>query len=156
MSTEFLEAFLQKARANTWASGAEPTRVTPRGETQYEYGEGTLLYRDTLVADSDSFFGQETLLEAGQPVWNLIYAGQVHKDGVKDPGVKAVYAFLQRAVRATVADSRLGREANYAEGDWTYADRGETHGNEFWGSEWVSFGGKEVYRLKYGGGCIPK
>jgi len=153
-SVEHLEAFLLRARAQTWAGGAEPTRTTPRGEKQYEYSEGALVYRDTFMTGDDSFFGQETLYESEQPIWNILYAGQVHKAGVKGPGVKAVYAFLQRAVRATVTDNRLGREANHAEGEWAYADLGEIHGNKFWGSEWVSFGGKEVYRLKYCGGWI--
>jgi len=154
MSREAAEAFLVRARAQTWASGAEPTQGERPGEKQYAYSEDSISYRDTYIADDDSFFGQETVLEAGQPVWNIIYAGRVHRAGVKGPGVKAVYAFLQQAVSATVADNRLGRQADFADGEWTYADRGKIRGNEFWGSESVSFRGKEVYRLKYGGGWI--
>ena len=46
IGVESFEAFLRRARAQTWAGGAEPTRTTPRGEKQYEYGEGSLVYRD--------------------------------------------------------------------------------------------------------------
>lgn len=154
ISAASFEAFLQRARANTWASGAEPTRVTAQGETQYEYKEEARLYRDTYMGTADSFFGQETVYEVEMPLWNIIYAGQVHRAALADPGPDAIYAFLRRALIATGENSRLGRQAHYEEGDWVYTDQGETHGNEFWGNEWVSYRGTEVYRLKYGGGWI--
>lgn len=156
ISTESFEAFLQRARAHTWAGGAEPTRVTPQGETQYEYKEETRLYRDTFMGGADSFFGQETVFEIEIPLWNTIYAGQVHPAARMAPGADAIYAFLRRALIATGENCRLGREAHYQEGDWVYTDRGETHGNEFWGNETISYRGAEVYRLKYGGGWISQ
>ncbi len=154
ISARSFEAFLQRARASTWAGGAEPARVTPQGETHYEYKEGFRLYRDTYMGSAASFFGQETVFEVEIPLWNIIYAGEVHQAALTDPGPDAIYAFLRRALIATGENCRLGREATYQEGDWTYTDRGETQGNEFWGNEWVSYRGVEVYRLKYGGGWI--
>ena len=155
VSAEAFEAFLQEARANTWASG-QPAAVGPAGEHRYEYAASGLQYRDAYMVTETSFFGQETVLREGQAMWNMIYAGQVHKGAAKDPGPAAVYALLRRAVLAAGLDSRIGRAADYTEGEWTFADQGETHGNEFWGEEWITLRGAEVYRLKYGGGWLPQ
>lgn len=146
--------FLTSARARTYAGGAEPDRTDPSGAKVYELQEGDLRYRDGYLDDEVSFLGQETLHLQGEPVWTMVYAGQVMLEAAGEPGAAAIYSFLQRALAATIADSRLGGEADYAEGDWRYEDCGESSGSEFWGDETVTLQGVEVYRLRYGGGWI--
>lgn len=146
--------FLTSARARTYAGGAEPTRTDPSGAKVYELHEGDLRYRDGYLDDQVSFLGQETVQRRGEPVWTMVYAGQVSAEAAGEPGAAAIYAFLRRALSATIADSRLGGQADYAEGDWRYEDRGESSGGEFWGDERITVQGAEVYRLRYGGGWI--
>ena len=146
-----LNAFLVRAKKDTYASGKKPTTLKD-GFEEFVYQEGTRLYRDGYRAkDPKPFGGREVVFEDEKPVWIMNYYGFMLSNEVES---KDVYRFLRKTMSLVEEDRPFRGCSNLKEGDYEYKDNSEGDVNRFIGTERIFFKGKEVYRLEYHGGIL--
>ena len=154
-------SFLLTAKRQTYTAGDESAKVTAllSGSKQFEYREGSLLYRD-IYFGGNYFAGQETVYYEGQPVWAMTYAGGITDaasaggitDAASDAGV--VYGFLQEAMRHATPARPYRGPGTFRRDAYVYQDDGAGHLEDFWGEETITYQGQLVYRLHYSGGWL--
>ncbi len=147
-----LIAFLVEAKRNTYAAGVDSASVPPAlpGSHQLEYRQGDFLYRDVYFGGG-YFLGQETVYYGSTPIWGMVYAGGVLQGATVEP--ELVYVFLQRALRQVEAPRPFRGPSLYEQGAFEYTDASVGDIGTFFGTEIVSYQGKMVYQLRYGGVC---
>ena len=144
-----LKEFLIKAKANSYASGREGTKLPGDGK-ELSCTENEFTYTDRYYGENP-FIGEEIVWKNERVVWGMNYYGGVSS---KAAPVGEVYLFLQTALRAATDDQPFRGPENFAYQDFEY--RNEVHGtiDAFTGVERIFYQDEEVYQLAYHGGVI--
>lgn len=149
-----LKKFLIEARSHTYAVSQGKVKPLIPKTTQLEYRKGKWFYRD-IYDGGVRFQGREVIYYAGKPVWGMVYEGGME---ARPRGIpwKETYKFLQRVLLKKVTTARISGTVRYKEDSFLYY--GRTHNQKgiekFWGEERISYNGRTVYQLAYGGGWI--
>ena len=144
-----LKEFLIKAKANSYASGREGTKLPGDGK-ELRFEESGFSYLDRYFGENP-FIGEEIVWKNGRVAWGMNYYGGV--SGKAAP-VSDVYLFLQKALRAASDDQPFRGPEHFAYQDFKY--RNEVHGTieAFTGVERIFYQDEEVYQLAYHGGVV--
>src|SRR5260221_334446 len=73
---ELLNAFIVRAKANTYVGAGAPSASSRPGSHDLMFTESSFSYLDSYFGGTD-FLGQEAVCEAGLPVWAMNYYGRI-------------------------------------------------------------------------------
>ena len=150
MDSKKLLKFLILARLRTYAGNTGEVTPVFAGHKQYEYTEGTWMYRDVYVVGSGRFVGGETIYFESKPVWSMSYFGNF--SAMTEEGADTI---LRKAMLANAKNIRLWYPVIWSDGAFTYRCSGEGKNiEEFRGNEEVVFSGKRLYYFSYAGGLV--
>ena len=144
-----LKEFLIKAKANSYASGREGTKL-PHDGKELSFAEHEFTYTDRYYGENP-FIGEEIIWKNGRVVWGMNFYGGVSS---KTAPVGEVYKFLQQALRAAKDDQPFRGPEYFAYQEFEYHN--EIHGTleAFNGVERIFYQDEEVYKLTYHGGIV--
>lgn len=107
----------------------------------------------------DNFFGgepwggREVVFFKEKPVWMMVMYGSV------DPSfnnLKAIYGFLQKALRNQPKDLPLRGPKIFQEGDFIYKNKTKGDLENFIGEEVILRKNKQIYKTSYAGGLVDQ
>jgi len=151
-----LSAFLVEAKRRTYAGLDDDATVsTPIivGSKQLEYADRDLSYRDIYFGMA-YFAGQEVVMADQRTIWSMSYAGGISSAITDREKIRAIYAFLRKALLRVDEERPFRGPSHFEEGSHRYTDSSEGDISEFHGVEQVYLEGARVYRLDYCGGII--
>lgn len=155
IDVKHLRDFLIEARSQTYAANKGKTKPLIPGTTQLEYKKGKWLYRDIYDGEI-RFQGREVVYHWQKPIWGMVYEGGIENLS-KKIHQKDVYLLLQRVLLKYIDKVRISGEVDYQEDELHYQGKTTNQTNEigkFWGEENITYKGKIIYQLAYGGGWI--
>lgn len=151
MDKKKLTDFLIVARAATYASGTN--KVTPAfpGSKQYEFRQGSWLYRDFYNQGNRLFMGLETIYFDNKPAWSNCYYGNFSKMTEEE-----IDKILRQALIENKDKARLWFDIEWKKDGYTYLCKSDFNGDidEIAGSEEIYRGKEKVYFFYYAGGFI--
>jgi hypothetical protein len=151
-----LREFLVVAKRRTYAGRDDDATIAAPllpGSKQLEFSAGDLSYRD-IYFGMGFFVGQETVQSGARVIWSMSYAGGVAPGITERDELLAIYATLRKAL-LQIPDSQPFRgPPQFERGEFRYANVAEGEIDDFHGEERILRAGRNVYRLRYGGGLI--
>ncbi len=146
-----LGAFVVRAKAAAYVGDGATAAPSRAGAHDLTFAEGDWSYRDSYFGGTD-FIGQEVVWRRAEPVWAMNYFGRITRDDLMTASEGG--RVIKAALSAMYREGRFLGGFDFTVGRFVYADRsrGDVHG--FSGTEVISVGGTEAYRLDYHGGLI--
>ncbi|MBB1091373.1 hypothetical protein HUU61_08715 [Rhodopseudomonas palustris] len=151
-----LTDFLVEAKRRTYAGlDDDATIATPalRGSKQLEHRASPFAYRD-IYFGMGFFVGQETLSVDDQVVWSMAYSGGAQDDITDVATLRAIYAFLRRALAAVDPALPFRGPQFIRDGGLAYENSAVGTLSRFHGLETISCNDRKVYALHYSGGLL--
>ncbi len=149
--TSELEAFIVRAKANTYVGRGKKSPGTRPFSHDLQFHEGSFSYLDSYFGGTD-FIGQEVVYFEGKPVWALNYYGRILNPEMLD-GQTAGRIIMESLSKLYQEDRFLGGFENETSLG-TYFDANEGDVLSFRGLEWISVQNQKVYELVYHGGLV--
>lgn len=146
-----LERFIVAAKQRTYVGDGEPAEASRPGSHDLCYSDGDWHYRDSYFGGTD-FLGQETVWNAGQPVWAMNYYGYILRPDLID--AERAGAVIKAALSALYAQGRFLGGFEHHAGAFTYRDKVDGAYQRFHGVEVILRDAVVVYELRYHGGLI--
>jgi hypothetical protein len=100
------------------------------------------------------FVGQETVSIDDQVVWSMAYSGGAGEDVTDGTALRAIYAFLRRALSLVEPALPFRGPASFREGELTYQNSVVGTIARFHGTERISDNDRDIYELHYSGGLL--
>jgi hypothetical protein len=151
-----LTDFLVEAKRRTYAGLDDDATVTApllRGSRQLDHSAPPFAYRD-IYFGMGFFVGQETVSIDDQVVWSMAYSGGA-KDDITDSAVlRAIYAFLRRALSAVEPALPFRGPTVFRADELSYENNVVGTIARFHGTERISQSDRELYELHYSGGLL--
>jgi len=145
--------FLVKTKQGTYASGEESIKTKEAdGSTTLIFEDGEWRYHDNYFG-GEPYGGREVVFWQGQPVYLMIYYGQVSPE-ITD--CSEIYRVLQQALTLIPKDRPYRGPAEYKTGDYQYLNTFQGEVDSFSGEEVIKHQGREIYRAKYCGGLVDQ
>ncbi len=141
--------FLITAKANSYASGLEGTKLSGDGK-ELSFEEAGFSYTDRYFGENP-FIGEEIIWKNGRVVWGMNFYGDVSSQAAP---VGDVYIFLQKALRAANDDQPFRGPEHFSSQDLEYHNEVQGTIGAFSGVERIFYQDEEVYRLAYHGGVV--
>jgi hypothetical protein len=151
-----LAEFLVEAKHRTYAGLDDDATVAAPllpGAKQLEYRADDLSYRD-IYFGMTFFVGQETVQAGQHVIWSMSYAGGVSSGVTDREEVRAIYAFLRKALSAVRDDCPFRGPSQFDDGNFRYLNASQGELAEFHGEEQITRAGMKVYGLHYQGGIV--
>ncbi len=152
LDVSVLERFVVRAKAETYAAGANRIEPSRLGSHDLGYVEDGWRYRDSYFGGTD-FVGQEVVWFSDRPVWAMNYYGRI----LADEKITAERAgqVIMRALSALYAEARFLGGWEHTCGPDHYVDTNRGNCASFDGLEWIEQPGPvRVYELRYHGGLV--
>ncbi len=147
-----LRKFLVEANKAGYAAG-DAAKVVDGADGShpitYESADGRWKYHDEYYG-GEPYGGREVVFLDGKGVWMMVYYGWV----VPEAATKAVYKFLQEALRAETNDEPYRGPRLYESSGARYVNSYIGTPDNFKGEEEIVHLGKKIYFAWYGGGLI--
>jgi hypothetical protein len=151
MDGEELQAFVVRAKAQTYAAGAGKVPGSRDGSHDLRFVEGEFAYLDSYFGGTD-FLGQEVVWWRSEPVWAMNYYGHILEPG--DIDAARAGRVVQASLSALYKEDRfLGGWRFEVDGD-VYVDTSDGDVSRFRGVEWIERNGRRLYELEYHGGLV--
>ena len=150
---EGLEAFIVRAKAQTYVGGGAFREPCRRGSHDVGLEEGEWSYLDSYFGGTD-FLGQEVVWRAGEPIWAMNYYGRILDDVRIDAATAG--SIIKQALSAMYNEGRFLGGFEWQAGNASYVDRSEGDVRSFRGIERILIDRDDVYRLDYCGGLIRR
>lgn len=141
-----LNAFLVKAKKETYANKKGKVSSSRMGSHDYVYQEGCYKYLDSFLGSS-KFSGEEIVYEHDIPIWSMNYYGRVigkNFDG----------DFLKEALKRVPVSLPYRGPESYTKGDYCYHNKVEGDIDYFHGYEDIFYQDEKIYECYYHGGKI--
>lgn len=149
--------FLVTAKRATFASASESARVQPLlpGSFQFEYSQGSWLYRDIFFG-AGYFTGQEVVYWQKDPLWSMVYAGGLLEERPSQFPALQINELLKTALREVGMELPYRGPGSFRKGDFAY--RNEVIGNveRFIGVERIYYFETPVHGAMYNGGLVSE
>jgi hypothetical protein len=143
--------FLVEAKKSTYAAGdSAPKIVNDDKSTTLVFERGDWKYHDNYFG-GEPYGGREVVFFKGQPVYMMVYYGQVN-DSVAD--INSIYGVLMDALKLIPEDKPYRGPEKYNSGDLSYENSFTGEVDNFFGEESITKNGKEIYKARYIGGFI--
>ncbi len=149
MRTENLEAFLLKARSQTYAVAAGRLDPLLPDSVQYEYQNKEFLYRDIYYTGNGIFSGIEVMYYKGKPVWSMSYFGDFSQ-----MTEERADTLLRKALIDLWDSTRIYKDIQRDYSNFTYSCKGSGIIKKLSGVEEIHVHNKMVYSFVYNGGLI--
>ena len=150
-STQDLNAFIVRAKANSYVGNGEKSFAYRPGSHDIQYHEAGLAYLDSYFGSTD-FLGQEVAYRDGSPIWAMNYYGRILRPDLYN-GAMAGQVIKDSLSKLYKTGRFLGSSENMTPLG-RYVDTNEGDVNAFTGLEWIEYTGVKVYELHYHGGMI--
>lgn len=151
MSVPGLEAFVVRAKANTYAGSGGARPSCRPGSHDLGFDEGPWRYLDSYFGGTD-FIGQEVVWRDDVPVWAMNYYGRILDSARID--AEGAGRLIKASLTALYREGRFLGGFDWQLDDLVYRDRSEGTVEAFAGREAILIGADEIYRLDYHGGLI--
>jgi hypothetical protein len=138
--------FLLKAKQNTYANSSGQVASSRTASYDLEYKEKDLRYTDTYLG-THLFGGQECIYDKNEPVWNMVYYGQVLSENFKSKVLKS-------ALMLPSIELPYRGPARYVDGDYLYTFEVQGEFENFHGLEKIFYKDELVYELRVVGGAV--
>lgn len=151
-----LTDFLVEAKQRTYAGlDDDATVATPglRGAKQLEHRASPFAYRD-IYFGMGFFVGQETVSVDDRVIWSMAYSGGIRDDVTDATALRAIYAFLRRALSAVHPTLPFRGPSVFREGGLRYQNDAVGTMSHFHGVERISDKDRNLYELRYSGGLL--
>jgi Domain of unknown function (DUF5680) len=151
MDIDQLNAFIVRAKAETYVGNGEHVSACRPGSHDLRYEEEKWRYHDSYFGGSD-FIGEEVVYYEGKPIWAMNYYGRILRPDL----ISAAQA--GQTIKASL--SHLYREGRFLGGfehteqDLTYVDVSDGTVECFHGREFIRREQVTAYELVYHGGLI--
>jgi Domain of unknown function (DUF5680) len=151
VSLDELNAFIVRAKANTYVGGAAKSPSCRPGSHDIQFHAGAFSYIDSYFGGSD-FLGQEVVYFQQQPVWAMNYYGKI----IHPHLISAAQAgqIIQASLSQMYKQGRFLGGFEYTVGESIYTDTSEGTIASFTGQEWITRQDQRVYHLIYHGGLV--
>lgn len=150
---EKLCAFLVRAKTATYASGDNSYKIIEADtSTSLFYAEGDWVYHDNYFG-GEPYGWREVVLFQNSPLYIMTYYGYVDEH-ISD--FKPVYTFLQHALSLIPQEHPYRWPQEYNENTLHYTNTFTGNIDNFFGEEYITQGGKEIYRAKYIGWLVDQ
>ncbi len=146
-----LEAFIVRAKANTYVGGGEHSTASRLGSHDLRFTEGEWTYHDSYFGGSD-FIGEEVVYFSGRPIWAMNYYGRILRADL----LTAAQAgqMIKTSLTRLYKEGRFLGGFEFTENNLTYKDANEGGADCFQGRELIFNGQETAYELLYHGGLI--
>ena len=146
-----LRKFLVKAKKSTYAAGdSVPKIVNDDKSTTLVFERGDWKYHDNYFG-GEPYGGREIVFFKGQPIYMMVYYGRVN-DSVTN--INSVYNILMNALKLIPEDKPYRGPEKYTVGDLSYKNSFTGEVDNFFGEEFITENGKEIYKAMYIGGFV--
>lgn len=150
-SLNHLEAFIVRAKAQTYAGDGAARPPCRPGAHDLGYDDGAWSYLDSYFGGTD-FLGQEVVWRDGEPLWAMNYYGRILDPARID--ASRAGAVIKAALLALYREGRFLGGFEWTTQNGIYRDDSVGDVASFTGREGIFVDGIEAYRLDYCGGLI--
>jgi len=134
----------------TLDSNPEAKREETDGSTTITLGQDGWNFHDNYFG-GEPFGGREVVFYQTQPVWMMVYYGEVVD---RSADVKPIYTVLRQALAAVPDEAPYRGPAELIVGELVYQNKWTGQLTSFSGQEKIIHSGVIVYRATYSGGLI--
>ena len=149
MDKDELEKFLLQARTETYAAATGKSDALLPGSVQYEYKDGSFLYRDVYYIGNGIFPGLETVFYNEKPVWSMSYFGDFSKMTEEQTD-----NMLRKSLMELWETTRIYKRVEKDYENFKYICEGSGSIDKLEGTEKIYIGKEQVYSFYYAGGFI--
>lgn len=150
-SLEILNAFIVRAKANSYVGSAPKSLSYRPFSHDIQFQENDFAYLDSYFGGTD-FIGQEVIYYQGQPLWAMNYYGRILVPTLIN-GAQAGH-IIKASLSKLYEEGRFLGGFEHTVDDSLYTDTNEGTPASFSGKEWITRQGQQVYELLYHGGMI--
>lgn len=150
MDQDGLVTFLRSAKSTgyQWMTSSDSQSCRDQSR-QYLYTEGDYHYRDHYFGYRQ-FGGEEVVWLNQQPLWQMLYFGQIISSQACEP----VFVFLEEALKQPDDDIPLRGPKRFTQDHWEYRLLVEGELQQFHGVEQVLLSDQLVYEMRLIGGWL--
>ncbi|MCX7708546.1 MAG: DUF5680 domain-containing protein [Clostridia bacterium] len=141
--------FLMEAKKKTYAGHGKETRPSRLQSKDLPYTRDNYQYLDSYFGDID-FIGQEVVWINGRAAWGMNYYGEMMVANIPE----AFSDCLKGALREVPFNAPYRGPKTFTHGKLEYRCEWLGDLESFTGTETISEGGKEIYKLSFHGGKI--
>jgi len=151
MDVSELEAFIVKAKSQTYVGGGRSSKSCRPRSHDIAYDKDDWSYLDSYFGGTD-FLGQEVVWMSDIPVWIMNYYGRIllpDKINAESAG-----NIIKESLSELYAEGRFLGGFSKEIGKFCYVDKTEGNVNSFSGTEMIFVENLAAYRLDYHGGLV--
>lgn len=153
MDIKGLKEFLIETKKAGYGAGKNKKWIKEKdGSTTIPFESGDFRMHDNFFG-GDPWGGKEIVFFKEAPVWIMVMYGAVD---ASFSNFRAVYAFLQKALRNQPEELPLRGPKLFQAGEFIYKNKTIGDLEDFFGEEEIYQGEKRIYKMKYSGGWVDQ